>query len=126
MNQNGRWPDLKNRLSRNRAIMLLSAGHFMNDGYPGFLAPLLPLLMQKIGFSLTLAGTLISIQAVANSLTQPVFGLISDRLRRPWLVIFGPLCTAIFFSSIGLVHSYFLLVYLAVWVQRPFIRRRRV
>jgi MFS transporter, FSR family, fosmidomycin resistance protein len=109
MNQNGRWASLKNRMSGNRAIIMLSAGHFMNDGYPGFVAPLLPLLMGKIGFSLTLAGTLVSIQAVSTSLTQPVFGLISDRLRRPLLVILGPLCTAIFFSSIGLVQSYSLL-----------------
>ncbi len=114
MSVNGRWAGLKNRLQQNRAVALLSAGHFMNDGYPGFVAPLLPLLMNKIGFSLTMAGALVSIQAVSTSLTQPVFGLLSDRLRRPWLVILGPLCTAIFFSSIGLVHSFSLLAALIV------------
>jgi MFS transporter, FSR family, fosmidomycin resistance protein len=98
----------------NRPVALLSAGHFMNDAYPGYLAPLLPLLMEKIGFSLTLAGTLVSIQAIASSLMQPLFGLLSDRLRRPLLVIGGPLLTAIFFSSIGLVNSYVQLAFIII------------
>jgi MFS transporter, FSR family, fosmidomycin resistance protein len=97
---------LKKVFPINRPVALLSAGHFINDAYPGYLAPLLPLLMQKIGFSLTLAGTLVSIQAVASSLMQPLFGMLSDRLRRPWLVICGPLLTALFFSAIGLVSSW--------------------
>ncbi len=97
---------LKKVFPINRPVALLSAGHFINDAYPGYLAPLLPLLMQKIGFSLTLAGTLVSIQAVASSLLQPLFGMLSDRLRRPWLVIFGPLLTALFFCAIGLVSSW--------------------
>ena len=89
-----------------RTLFLLSAGHFMNDAYPGYLAPLLPLLIQKLGFSLTLAGALVSIQAIATSLMQPLFGWISDHLRRPILVIAGPLLTALFFSMIGLTTSW--------------------
>jgi MFS transporter, FSR family, fosmidomycin resistance protein len=95
-------------------VALLSAGHFMNDAYPGYLAPLLPLLMAKVGFSLTLAGTLVSIQAIASSLMQPIFGMLSDRMRRPFLVIGGPLLTAIFFSSIGLANSYIQLVFIII------------
>ncbi len=90
----------------NRTIGLLSLGHFTNDTYTGYLAPLLPLLVQKIGFSLTLAGVLVSIQAIASSLLQPVFGMLSDRLRRPLLVVIGPLLTALLLSAIGLAHSW--------------------
>ncbi len=89
-----------------RTIWLLAMGHFANDTYSGFLAPLQPLLMQQIGYSLTLAGLLTSIQAVATSIMQPVFGLITDKLRRPWLVILGPLVTALFIGTLGLWRSY--------------------
>lgn len=94
----------KRRPGRN--IWLLAMGHFANDTYSGFLAPLQPLLMQQIGYSLTLAGLLTSIQSVATSIMQPVFGLITDRLRRPYLVILGPLVTALFIGTLGLWRSY--------------------
>jgi len=89
-----------------RRIFLLALGHFTNDTYPGFLAPLQPVLMTSIGYNLTLAGLLSSVQAIANSIMQPVFGHFTDRLRRPWLVVLGPLVTALCLGSIGLWHSY--------------------
>jgi len=87
-------------------VALLCMGHFANDSYVGFLAPLLPLLMAKIGFSLTLAGLLTSIQAVFTSILQPLFGLIADKIRRPHFAAYGPLVTALFLGSIGLWSRY--------------------
>lgn len=87
-------------------VTLLALGHFTNDMYNGFLAPLLPLLMTKIGFGLTLAAMLTSIQAIFNSMAQPFFGYLSDRMHRPYLVAVGPLVTALFLGSIGLVNRY--------------------
>ncbi|MBN2355738.1 MFS transporter [candidate division KSB1 bacterium] len=92
--------------AQKRNILLLALGHFTNDTYPGFLAPLQPLLMSRIGYGLTLAGLLTSIQAIATSITQPIFGHLSDRMKRPYLVVFGPLITAVFAGSIGLWHHY--------------------
>ncbi len=82
-------------------MALLCMGHFANDSYVGFLAPLLPLLMTKIGFGLTLAGLLTSIQALFTSILQPLFGLIADKIRRPHFAAYGPLVTALFLGSIG-------------------------
>ena len=93
-----------------RKVLLLSAGHFINDSYNGFVAPLLPLLMAKLGFSLTLAGLIISVQAMSTSLTQPLFGHLADKLRHPFFVYLGPLVTAIFLSCIGICPSYTLLL----------------
>jgi len=87
-------------------VALLSAGHFINDIYPGFVAPLLPLLMNKIGFGLTAAGALVSVMTIFNSLTQPLFGHIADKTSRPVFIILGPLVTAVFLGSIGLVNSF--------------------
>ncbi len=94
------------RREQKRNILLLALGHFANDTYPGFLAPLQPLLMSRIGYNLTMAGLLTSIQSVATSIMQPVFGRLSDRMRRPYLVILGPLITAVFAGSIGLWQHY--------------------
>jgi FSR family fosmidomycin resistance protein-like MFS transporter len=91
-------------------VYLLSAAHFINDMYPGFLAPLLPLLMTKIGFNLTMAAALSSILSTSNSLSQPIFGHIADREKKPYMAIFGPLVTALFMGSIGLWNSYTALV----------------
>lgn len=92
-----------------RTILLLSLGHFANDAYPGFLAPLQPLLMQQAHYGLTLAGVLTSIASISGSIMQPFFGLWSDRMRRPWLVIGGPLVTALLFGTIGWWHSWYAL-----------------
>jgi FSR family fosmidomycin resistance protein-like MFS transporter len=91
-------------------VALLTAGHFINDSYNGFVAPLLPLLMVKLGFSLTLAGLLASIQAVSTSLSQPLFGHLADKVRKPFFVYLGPLLTSLFLSSIGLCSSYGMLI----------------
>ncbi|HNW59637.1 MAG TPA: MFS transporter [bacterium] len=97
------------RPQNRRTILLLSLGHFANDAYPGFLAPLQPLLMQQAHYSLTLAGVLTSIASISGSIMQPLFGLWSDRMRRPWLVICGPLVTALLFGTIGWWHSWYAL-----------------
>ena len=95
-------------------VLSLSMGHLTNDIYPAFLAPLLPLLIDRLDLSLTLAAGLISIQAIFTSLSQPIFGHIADRLKHPYLVIFGPLITAFFYSSIGLADSYWHLVIIII------------
>jgi len=89
-----------------RRVVLLSLGHFANDTYHGFLAPLLPMLKAEIGFSLTLAALLTSIQAIFNSLSQPLFGHLADKMRNPAMAALGPLITALFLGTIGLWNSY--------------------
>ncbi len=91
-------------------VLGLSMGHFINDMYVGFLAPLLPLIIDKLGISITLAAGLMSILSIFTSLAQPAFAFIADKIRRPGMVILGPLMTAIFFSAIGCAHSYAMLV----------------
>ncbi|HET9952627.1 MAG TPA: MFS transporter [Candidatus Eisenbacteria bacterium] len=89
---------------------LLTFGHFTIDSYSSFFAPLLPLLVTKLDLNLTLVGTLVALASVTSSFSQPLFGLLSDRLRRPWFVAFGPLTAAIFMSGLGLAPNYVSLV----------------
>ncbi|MGH7681409.1 MAG: MFS transporter [Candidatus Eiseniibacteriota bacterium] len=91
---------------------LLTLGHLTVDSYSSFFSPLLPLLVQKLGMNLTLVGALVALSSVTSSFSQPLFGLISDRMRRPWFVAFGPLTAAIFMSGLGLAPTYVALVVL--------------
>jgi len=91
-------------------LALLTAGHFSIDSYSSFLAPLLPLLVQKLDLSLTMVGFLVAMSSVTSSFMQPVFGVVSDRMRRPWFVLLGPLCAGLFLCSVGLAPRFAVLV----------------
>jgi MFS transporter, FSR family, fosmidomycin resistance protein len=91
-------------------LALLALAHFTIDAYSSFFSPLLPLLVTKLQLSMTLVGTLVALASLSSSLSQPLFGLLADRIRRPWFVAFGPLTAALFLSCIGLAPSYGALV----------------
>src|SRR5438552_9172194 len=87
-------------------LALLSFGHFTIDAYSSFLSPLLPLVIHKLHLTFTQVGALVALSSLSSSLSQPLFGWFSDRLRRPWFVAFGPLCSALFLSSVGAAPSF--------------------
>ena len=91
-------------------LLLLSLAHFTIDAYSSFFSPLLPLLVTKLDLSLTRVGTLVALASISSSFAQPLFGLLGDRLRRPWFVALGPLTAAAFLSGIGMAPSYAALV----------------
>ena len=91
-------------------VLLLSLGHLITDIYPGFLAPLLPLLMIKLNFSIAGAAVLNSTLILATSLLQPIFGYLSDRIIRKIFVVAGPIMSAFFLSGINIPNDYFLLL----------------
>ena len=80
---------------------LLFVGHFINDSYASFFAPLLPLLIDRLDLSLALAGALGTARIVTNSLLQPWLGHLVDRTQRPSLVVIGPLLTIVAMAFIG-------------------------
>ena len=67
----------KEKVTWKKNLFLATAGHFVNDFYNGFLAPLLPIIVIKLNISLALAGLLISIFSISNSLLQPIAGLVA-------------------------------------------------
>jgi len=93
-----------------RRLLLLSVAHCSIDACSSFFSPLLPLLVVKLHLSLTLVGTLVALASLSSSFAQPVFGLVADRLHRPWLVAFGPIVAASFLCTIGLAPTYGALV----------------
>jgi MFS transporter, FSR family, fosmidomycin resistance protein len=95
--------------TRVAAVALL---HFIHDIYTSLLAPLLPLLIQKLQLSLTQAGSL-TVVLQLPSLLNPFFGMVADR-RKLYRLLLGlsPATTAVLLSLIGLAPNYTVLLLL--------------
>ena len=94
-------------------VTLISFGHFIHDTYTSFLAPLLPLLIDKFSLTYSMASLLGLIQRLPN-LVNPFLGLLADRMGMRWLVIISPSLTAVAMSLIGIAPTYTVIAVLLV------------
>ena len=85
--------------------LLLGLSHAVDDFYPSFLAPLLPLIVDQLGLSLTQAGALATLQSFTTSLVQPFFGYFADRSQGPTMMVWGLLASTVFTSLWGLAPN---------------------
>ena len=93
---------------------ILSLAHTLNDLYSNYIPQLLPFLVVLTpGFTATRAAILVSAFTLTSSFTQPLFGYLSDRQGKRWLLYIGTLWMAIMLSLTGIVHNYGVLVLLA-------------
>jgi FSR family fosmidomycin resistance protein-like MFS transporter len=72
-----------------RALGVLGAGHLCVDLCQGAVPALLPFLAAERGYSYAALGGLVLASTIGSSLVQPLFGLLSDRLARLWLLPLG-------------------------------------
>lgn len=86
-------------------VLTMSAAHFVHDCYTAFLAPALPLIIDKLGISYGMTGLLAVIQRIP-SLFNPLIGIVAERPVMRYMVIFSPALTAVFMSLIGLAPAY--------------------
>ncbi|WP_020671830.1 MFS transporter [Amycolatopsis nigrescens] len=96
-----------------RDLVVLTAGHLIDDLYQGAVPALVPFFVAAHQWSyaeasgITLAATLLS------SVVQPVFGLLTDRRPMPWLVPVGMSVAGAGIGLSGLTSSY-LMTWLAI------------
>jgi FSR family fosmidomycin resistance protein-like MFS transporter len=93
-------------------LALVTWGHFLNDCYGSFFAPILPLLIEKLSLSLTMASGLASISSITSAVFQPLYGMASDRIRGRFFIVLGPLLSTVCMSLIGRVPNAVLLGFL--------------
>lgn len=86
-------------------VLSISTGHFLHDIYSSFLAPMLPLLIDKLGLSLSLVGLLDVIRRIP-SLINPLIGIIADRSEIKYMIILTPAITGFAMSFMGLAPNY--------------------
>ncbi|MEX2561693.1 MAG: MFS transporter [Nitriliruptoraceae bacterium] len=95
-------PDTREEGSFDRGnVVYLSGAHFIHDCYPAFIGVLLPILIPRLGLSLTAAGILASSMRWTTSL-QPFLGYWADRRDTRYWVILAPTTTAVCMSVAGL------------------------
>jgi FSR family fosmidomycin resistance protein-like MFS transporter len=92
-------------------VLTISLAHLAHDTYSAFLAPLLPLLIEKLGMSLAMSAFL-DIARKIPSLLNPFFGLLAERTDARYFVILSPALTAFSMSLLGVVDSYAMLLVL--------------
>ncbi len=56
------------------SLTLFALLHGVNDQYTAFLAALMPLLLERFGFGLAIAGLLAAVQSTATPFAELVFG----------------------------------------------------
>ena len=88
----------------NRHVGSIAAAHSLHDMYAGFLPPLLPILIEKLGLS-NLGGGSLTLFYSLPSLLQPVFGSLADRHNLKILVILAPFITGTVMSLLGLATT---------------------
>jgi len=92
-------------------IVTISFAHFVHDTFSSFLAPILPLLIEKLSISYTLAGFLTAVRNFP-SLLNPFMGIIADKVSIRYFVISAPFITSVVMSFLGAAPSYTIAVIL--------------
>lgn len=95
---------IENQFQTGKVLTIVS-GHFFHDLYTAFIPPLLPLIIEKLSLSLTLAGSLMAFVQLP-ALLNPFIGYIADKISLRYLVIFAPAVTASLISSLGFAPTY--------------------
>lgn len=96
-------------------VITIISGHFVHDTFTAFVAPLLPLVIEKLSLSLTLAGTLTAFMQFPAVL-NPFIGYLADKISLRYFVIFAPAVTATLIGFMGLAPNYSSLAFLFVLI----------
>jgi MFS transporter, FSR family, fosmidomycin resistance protein len=86
-------------------VLMLSGAHLAHDIYLAFIGVLLPLMIDKLGISLAMAGILASGARWTTSI-QPVLGHWADKTDTRYWVIFAPTVTAVCMSLFPLSPNF--------------------
>ncbi|WP_020676701.1 MFS transporter [Geopsychrobacter electrodiphilus] len=96
-------------------VIILSLAHLAHDTFSSFLAPLLPLLIAKLGMSLSMSA-LLDVSRRIPALFNPFLGLLAEKTGVKYFVILTPAITAISMGLVGLANSFavlFILLFVA-------------
>ena len=98
----------------NRDSFALGLAHFSVDNYSCMYGAFLPFLHSRLGLSLSEAGLLGGALVFSSALSQPLYGMLADRLRHKAFSAIGPAVAGLFLSSLGLATDFWTLLMLLV------------
>lgn len=91
----------------------MTVTHAVDDLYQGAVPALIPFLVAERHYNYAAASGITLAATVLSSVTQPAFGILTDRRRMAWLVPAGVTCAGVGVGLAGLNSSY-ALTWLAV------------
>ncbi|MFG1695674.1 MFS transporter [Nonomuraea sp. NPDC049309] len=94
-------------------IPTLAAGHAAVDFYQGAVPALVPFLVAQRGYGYVAASGIVLAATLSSSIVQPLFGVLTDRWRMPWLIPVSTVLAGAGVAAGGLSGSY-ALTWLAV------------
>lgn len=89
-----------------KVLLLLSLGHLVTDIYQGALPALLPFLKEKLALSYTMTGSIMIVSNLTSSILQPLFGYLSDKKEKGFLLPLGVFAAGLGFSLLPFPPSY--------------------
>ncbi|MHB1276658.1 MAG: MFS transporter [Candidatus Humimicrobiaceae bacterium] len=93
-------------------ISVSTISHFVIDLYPAFIVGIIPLIVSKFGLSIFQVSIMSAITLIANSLTQPLFGFLSDKNGMKNYMTYGVLAAAVFLSLSAVAPNYYIILIL--------------
>jgi FSR family fosmidomycin resistance protein-like MFS transporter len=93
-------------LLRNRSLLSYTLAHFSVDLCAGALPVIVLFLARALNLSIAQSGFIISAYAISSSLTQPLFGYLSDRTGGKYQSALGLACIAVFQGMLGFATNY--------------------
>ena len=91
-------------------VRRLAVAHFVVDWFSNTLAPLLPLLVPRLGLTLAGTGALTMVFQLSSSVSQVFFGSTADRGHARRLAWWGVVGAAVGLGTLGLCTSWWQLV----------------
>jgi len=89
-----------------KILLLLSTGHCVVDIYQGALPAVLPFLKDELGLTYTVAGVILIMANITSSILQPVFGFLSDKKEKAFLLPTGVLAAGVGFALLSVPSSF--------------------
>lgn len=94
-----------------KEVLTIASGHFVHDSFSAFVAPLLPLIREKLATDYAATGGLTIFMQIP-SLLQPLMGHIADKISLRYFIILAPAVTATLCGLLGSANNYALLALL--------------
>jgi len=88
------------------ALAVLSIAHMVVDAYSSAYAPMLAILRERFGLSFAQVGWGAAVFAFSASIMQPVYGVLSDRIKGPAIIVLAPGVAALGFGAVPLFGAY--------------------
>jgi FSR family fosmidomycin resistance protein-like MFS transporter len=92
-------------------VATVVGAHFIHDSFSAFVAPLLPVIQERLGTGYAATGGL-SVFMQIPSLLNPFIGYMADKVSLRYFIILAPGLTATLVSSLGIFHNYVVLALL--------------